>query len=70
MQLKPNRLLRVLLRPVLILLAEDGYPEIKQGFSHYQGHYQNLICVTVPGSHHCHMDEAGQCAQYISRFLK
>lgn len=56
--------------PVLILLAEDGYPEIKQGFSHYQGHYQDLICVTVAGSHHCHMDEAEQCAQYISRFLK
>lgn len=55
---------------VLILLAEDGYPEIKQGFSHYQSHYQNLICVTVAGSHHCHMDEPEQCAQYISRFLK
>lgn len=56
--------------PVLILLAEDGYGEIKQGFSHYQGHYQNLICVTVPGGHHCHLEQAEQCAQFISRFLK
>ena len=56
--------------PTLILLAEQGYPEIKQGFAHYQGHYRNLTCMNVPGGHHCHMDEPEGCAQLISRSLK
>jgi len=56
--------------PVMILLAEDGYKEIKAGIAHYQGHYQNLICMTVAGGHHCHMDNPQQCAQLISKFLK
>lgn len=56
--------------PVLILLAEQGYPEIKQGFAYYQGCYKDLICMNVPGEHHCHMDEPDACAQLIDRFLK
>lgn len=56
--------------PVLILLAQDGYREIKQSFSHFQSFYQNLICKTVTGHHHCHMDNPVECAQLISRFLK
>lgn len=56
--------------PTLILLAEEGYPEIKQGFARYQGFYQNLICLSVPGGHHCHMDEPQGCAHLINKFLK
>ena len=59
-----------IIAPVLILLAEDGYPGIKQSFSRYQGYYQNLICMNVSGGHHCHMEQPEQCAQFISRFLK
>ena len=56
--------------PVLLLLAEDGYPEIKQAFTRYQGFYQNLICMNVPGGHHCHLEQPEGCAQLIGRFLK
>ena len=56
--------------PVLLLLAKEGYPEIKQNFSRFNGCYQNLLSLNVDGSHHCHMDNAYECAQLISKFLK
>lgn len=59
-----------ILAPVMILLAKDGYQEIRQSFRRYQGYYQNLLSFQVEGGHHCHMEYPEQCAQFITKFLK
>lgn len=55
--------------PVLICLAKDGYPELKQNFHKFAPDYLNLSCVEVSGGHHCHLSHPNELADAIRAFI-
>lgn len=55
--------------PTLILLATDGYQNIKDNYAKFAKNYANHTCVEVPGHHHCHMEFPDQIAEQLRKFL-
>lgn len=55
--------------PTLILLAKDGYQNIKDNYAKFAKYYANHVFVEVPGHHHCHMEFPDSIAEQLGKFL-
>mgnify|MGYP005993897291 CR=1 FL=1 len=55
--------------PLLILLAEEGYDDVKKAYKFFSAHYPSHTQKNVKGNHHCHLEFPAETAEQIRRFL-
>lgn len=56
--------------PTQLIIADQGYEQIKQAVNIYSKYYSNLNIDTVKGGHHCHMQNPKEVADIINGFIK
>lgn len=58
--------------PALLIVAEDGEPWFHDELQRRQEHHPNLATITLPGTHHLHLEveTAGAVASEVRRFLE
>ncbi len=55
--------------PSLVILGEQGYPQIKQQLAQRAALFQQLAQITLTGNHHLHIQNNHQVAAAIKEFL-
>lgn len=53
-----------------LIVAEQGYEQIKHSIKIYSKYYSELSIETVKGGHHCHMQNPQKVASIIREFIK
>ncbi|MBY6185310.1 alpha/beta hydrolase [Marinobacter hydrocarbonoclasticus] len=56
-------------RPSLVVLGEQGYPQLKTAWETRQDWFHQVRQVRIPGGHHCHMESVPQMVQTLINHL-
>ncbi|GGA69976.1 alpha/beta hydrolase [Neiella marina] len=64
-----QEMLQAIACPVQIIVATDGYPEVKSMLASRRDFFQRLSVEELPGGHHVHMTQPKNVASLIEQFV-
>ncbi|MBY5991413.1 alpha/beta hydrolase [Ferrimonas balearica] len=56
-------------RDSLVVLGEQGYPQLKTAWEQRQDWFYDVRRVDIPGGHHCHMESVPELVQTLVTYL-